>query len=94
MGNAAEFRQNPDYSAVPPDLAYVSVADVRAAYGQGYDEARQQTTQRVTELEDQVQTLGRKLNASEADRAELRFKNRKLLEQSIGQVASSEVAHG
>jgi hypothetical protein len=94
MGDAAEFRHNPDYSAVPPDLSYVSVGDVRTAYEQGHSVAEQQAVRRITELEDQVQMLSRKLNASETDRAELRAKNRLQFQQSIGRVAASEVSHG
>ncbi len=94
MGSAAEFRQKPDYSAVPPDLSYVSTGDIKAAYEQGHNQAQQEAAQRIAELEDQVELLGRRLNASETDRAELRFKNRQLFEQPIGHVAVSEVSHG
>ena len=94
MVDAAAFRHNPDYSAVPPDLSYVSIGDVRAAYEQGHDEAQQQATRRISELEDQAQLLSRRLNASETDRAELRFKNRRLLEQPVGQKAVRAALHG
>lgn len=94
MVDAAAFRHNPDYSAVPPDLSYVSTGDVRAAYEQGHNQAQQEAAQRIAELEETVQLLGRKLDASQTDRSELRFKNRRLREQSVGQTAVSEALHG